>query len=267
MTRKAGSCALIIVLLAGLAAGAAARGGDRVEKAGIGQRPLALVSDSDLLCSFFVLESAVPARIESAESADGLTLIGEGRMVWARSEAGEDVRPGQAFAVIERIEPTPGAKPGKIPGPIAFRRGRLRVVRVDGPRFLGRIEKACGTIRAGCLLLPWDDKSPIMGRDQGYDVPFQGGEAVTGRLSFFRDGLTQAGPGDWILIDIGGGQGLQVGRQLTVFAKPEGDHPPRAVASAVVIDAGLDTATIKVLSARDALRLGDLVQAKDARGD
>lgn len=266
MTRKAGWCALF-VLLAGLTAGLAARGRDRIEGAAPGQRSRAIVSDSDFLCSFFVLEGTAPARIESPESPDGLTLIGEGRMVWARSEAGEDVRPGQAFAVIERIDPIPGAKPGAGPGPIAFRRGRLRVVRLDGPRFLGRIEKACGTIRVGCLLLPYEDKPPLMGRDLGYDFPFKGGEAVTGRLSYFRDGLTQAGPGDWILIDIGGGQGLQAGQQLTVFAKPEGDRPPRAVASAVVIDVGLDTATVKVLSARDVLRLGDLVQVKDARGD
>jgi hypothetical protein len=269
MTRKAGPCALI-VLLAVLSAGLpvrAERGRSQIEKPKIFQDSYPIVSDSDFLCSFFVLEAAASARIEGAEASDGMTLIGEGELVWARGADGEDVRPGQVFAVIEPSEPTPGAKPGQGPGPIAFRRGRLRVVRLDGPIFLGRIEKACGTIRAGCLLLPYEEKAPILGRDLGYNAVFKGGETVTGRLSYFRDGLVQAGPGDWILIDIGGGQGLQAGQQLTVFSKPEGDRPPRAAANVVIVDVGLDTATVKVLSAREALHVGDLVQVKEPRGD
>ncbi len=256
MSRKAGACALI-GLLAVLGTGWSQ---DQIEKAPIYRDTYPIVSETDFLCSFFVLEGGDPALIEAADSSDGMLLISEGQLVWAKAAAGEDIRPGQVFAVIERSEPAAGAKPGR--SPVAFRRGKLRVVRLEGERFLGRIEKACGTIRAGCLLLPFEEKAPVLGKDLGYDVPFKGGDAVTGRLTFFRDGLAQIGPGDSALIDIGGSQGLRVGQQLTAFKKPEQGRPPRAVANVVVIDAGLDTATVKVLSGLDVLRLGDLVQVK-----
>ena len=69
---------------------------------------------------------------------------------------------------------------------------------------------------------------------------------------------------DWTsnLIDLGAEQGLKVGQQLTAFSKPEGERPPRAAANVVVVGLGRATATVKVLSARDALRRGDLVQLK-----
>lgn len=265
MTSKAGSCALVglLAVLSGGVPRAAAAGRCQIEKPKIFQETYPLVTDSDLRCSFFVLEATPSARIEAAESSDGMTLIGEGQRVWARAADGEDVRPGQVFTIVEKNTLPPGSKSPQGPGPIAFRRGRLRVLRIEGPRFLGQVEKTCGPIQAGNLLLPFEEKAPVLGKDLGYDAVYKGGGDVpTGRLAFFRDELVQAGIGDWILIDMGSKQGLQIGQQLTVFGKPEGSNPPRAVANVVIVDAGPATATVKVLSARDALQIGDLVQVK-----
>jgi hypothetical protein len=260
MTRKTLSCAFIGLLAVSSVWGAAG-GQDRIEKPTLVREAYPLVSESDFYCSFFVLKEAPAARIEAADSADGMTLIGENALVWARGAAGASVRPGQVFVVVERNAPAPGSNRGG-PGPIAFRQGRLRVIRTEGERFLGRIEKSCGAIQAGAVLMPFEDKAPILGKDAGYDTVFQAGEVPTGRLVFFRDEVMQAGAGDWVLIDIGSDKGLRVGQQLTVYGKPEGKLPARAVANTVIVDAGPAWATVKVLSARDVLHLGDLIQVK-----
>lgn len=263
MTRKTGSWALVGLLAAGLGASAAgAAGQDQIEKPKIFRDTYPIVTETDYYCSFFVVAAPLIARIEAPDSTDGKILLSDGDEAWARGPAGEAVKPGQVFAVVQVPDGFAAGKKSKGPGPIGFRRGRLRVVRVDGERFLARVEKSCGAVRVGDYLAPFEEKAPFIGRDLGYQAVFQGGEVMTGRLVYTRDELNQIGAGDWALVDIGAEQGLQVGQQLTAFSKPEGARPPRAAANLVVVDVGSATATVKVLSARDVLRLGDLVQVK-----
>ncbi|MDP2916099.1 MAG: hypothetical protein Q8O91_11690, partial [Candidatus Aminicenantes bacterium] len=88
------------------------------------------------------------------------------------------------------------------------------------------------------------------------------GESLSGRIIFLDNQFFQIGSGQWALIDLGREQGLQVGRQLTLFHQAVKGLPSEAVGNAIVIDAGRVTSTIKVLSAKDAIVLGDLVQVK-----
>jgi hypothetical protein len=263
MTRKTGSWALLGLLAVLLGLGPVLMGGqDRIEKPRIFQDTYPIVTETDYYCSFFAAAEPLTARIEAADSTDGKLLLSDGDDVWARGPAGAAVKPGQVYAIVQMpVPPVPGKKVAG-PGPIAFRRGRLRVVRVEGQRFLARLEKSCGVVRVGDYLAPFEEKAPFIGKDLGYQALFQGGEVMTGRLVYFRDELNQIGPGDWALLDIGSQQGLRVGQQLTAFSKPQGERPARAAANLVVIDAAPVTATVKVLSARDSLRLGDLVQVK-----
>lgn len=263
MTRKTGSWTLIGLLAIGLGAAAAGAGGqDQIEKPKIFRDTYPIVTETDYYCSFFVVGAPLTARIEAADSIDGKILLSDGDEAWARGPAGEAVKIGQVFAVVQVPEGFAAGKKAKGLGPIGFRRGRLRVVRVEGERFLARVEKSCGAVRVGDFLAPFEEKAPFLGKDLGYQAVFQEGEVTTGRLVYTREDLIQIGVGDWALIDVGAEQGLQVGRQLTAFSKPEGNRPARAAANLVVVDVGPATATVKVLSARDVLRLGDLVQVK-----
>jgi hypothetical protein len=263
MTRKTGSWARLGLLAALLGLWPGQTGGqDRIEKPRIFQDTYPIVTETDYYCSFFAATEPLTARIEAADSTDGKLLLSDGDEVWARGPAGTAVKPGQVFAIVQMpVPPKPGKKVAG-PGPIAVRRGRLRVIRVEGERFLARLEKSCGAVRVGDYLAPFEEKAPFLGKDLGYQAPFQGGDVMTGRLVYFRDELIQIGIGDWALVDIGSEQGLRVGQQLTAYSKPEGERPARAAANLVVIDAGQITATVKVLSARDSLRMGDLVQVK-----
>jgi len=237
-------------------------GQDQIEKPKIFRDSYPLVSETDISCSFFVLEEIPSLRIESADQLDVKLLMSDGDQFWSQTGAGTTVREGQVFSIVEILTPAVDSKKTSSWGSIGFRRGRARVVRVEGGRFIARIEKACGQIRIGFVLFPYAEHPPILGKDQGFGGSLQGGEVLTGRLVYFRDGLNQIGSGDWALIDIGREQGLQAGRQLTVFTPPEADKPARAIANVVVIDVGRVTATVKVLSTRDAIHSGNLVQVK-----
>ena len=103
---------------------------------------------------------------------------------------------------------------------------------------------------------------PLLGRDQGYAGAFQGGEVLTGRIVFLPDDRDQLGANGHALIDRGRDAGLEAGQQLTVFSAPQGGAAPRAVANAVVVRTGPGASTIKILSLRDVVRRGDLVQVK-----
>lgn len=237
-------------------------GQDQIEKPKIFRDTYPLVSETDISCSFFVLEEIPSLRIESSDQLDAKLLMSDGDQFWSRTGAGTTVREGQVFSIVEILTPAVDSKKASAWGSIGFRRGRARVVRVEGGRFVARIEKSCGQIRIGFVLFPCVEALPVLGKDLGFGGSLQGGAVLTGRLIYFRDELNQIGSGDWALIDIGREQGLQAGRQLTVFSRPDTDKPARAIANAVVIDVGRITATVKVLSTRDAIRSGDLVQVK-----
>lgn len=237
-------------------------GQDQIEKPKIFRDSYPLVSETDISCSFFVLEGIPALRIESADQLDAKLLLSDGDQFWSRADAGTTIREGQIFSIVEILAPAVDSKKASPWGSIGFRRGRARVVRVEGGRFIARIEKSCGQVQIGFVLFPYIENPPVLGKDQGFGGSLQGGEVLTGRLVYFRDNLNQIGSGDWALIDIGREQGLQAGLQLTVFSRPETDKPARAIANIVVINVGRVTATVKVLSTRDVIRSGDLVQVK-----
>jgi hypothetical protein len=261
MTRKAGFFFAVTVVLAGsVLLPAAAAGQDQIEKAKIFRDIYPIVSETDFYCTVFLLEDIPPLRILSAEDGSDKILLTDGDRFLAGPGGG--LREGQMFLIVEvgPSLPAAGSKTGR--GPVGFRRGRARVVRIDGDRFTARIEKACGPIRAGDVLFPFVEKPDVMGKDLGAGGTLQGGDVLTGRILFLDNELGQMGTNEHALIDIGSEQGLVVGQQMSVFSVPAKGASARSLGNAVVVDAGRTTATIKILSALDAIRAGDLVQIK-----
>jgi hypothetical protein len=102
------------------------------------------------------------------------------------------------------------------------------------------------------------EPATLRGEQQAWDVPFGEGGTSAGRVVFLDDDLVQLGTGQWAIVDLGGEDGLAVGQQLALFHQA-GEVPPQAVGNAVVISLGPRWATVKILSAKDTIRLGDLV--------
>lgn len=226
------------------------------------QNAYALISESDLYCSFFVLEDEPRLKIAAGERGAEKMLLTDGDLFYFKIGPDEGLKEGQVMTVLE-IGPkvsSPGLK--KSPGPVAFRRGRARLVRFEKDFALGRVEKACGPVMVGNSLVPFVEKDGLLGKDLGFDVSVRNQETLSGRIIFLDNQVTQIGSGQWALIDLGREQGLQFGQQLTVAHRAAEGLPLEAIGNAIVIDAGRVTSTIKVLSARDAIGLGDLVQVK-----
>jgi hypothetical protein len=255
MNKKSGGMILLaFFLLSGGGRPSASFGQDQAAKPKIFRNTYPLVTETDLYCTPFLLEKEPSLRILEPAAGERL-LLSDADQFWAGP--GNGIREGQLLQVIEM-----GADVSALRGRMAYGRGRAKVIRVEGDRFLAQIEKSCGPIRIGNLLLPFEKKDVVLGRDLGFSGTLQGGEVLTGRLVFLADDHNQISAQGYALIDIGRERGIQTGQQLTVFGAPSRDKGARALGNAVVIHVGPATSTIKILSSKDIILLGDLVQIK-----
>ena len=229
-----------------------------IEKAKIYQEIYPLLSETDLYCSFFVLDDKRPEmRIIGAEREYERIQFNNGDIVYINQGRNDGIEEGQIFLVLEVGTVTTEY------GPLAFKRGRLRVVALEENTSSARVEKACGPIMLGNYLVPFEEKETRMGKDLGYDVPPYEGVGLRGRLIYLQRDFFQIGTGAWGLINLGESDGLQIGQQLVVYKKFYDDTPLLVFANIVVIDTQKRTSTVKVLSCKDALVIGDLVQTRN----
>jgi hypothetical protein len=153
-----------------------------------------------------------------------------------------------------------GRKPS--PGRLAFQRGRVRILSVEGGVGKALIEKTCGSLMPGGVLVPFVEKAKFQVKESGFAALARNGDKPSGRVLFLEDNAVQVATDQRVLIDLGRDDGLDVGRQLTVFFQAGADQPFESSANAVVIDAGRASATVKILTAKTPVRVGDLVQMK-----
>jgi hypothetical protein len=222
-----------------------------------------LIGQADIDCSCYVLESAPQLQISAQVHTGENTLLADGDLFYVDPVPGtEAFVENSLWSILEwgsrvRGQSTPGAL-----GNVVFLRGRARVVRVESGRAVMEIEKSCGTITTGFLLVPYEKGEILTGPELDYDVPFQMENALTGRIVFMENDWTNIiARGHWALIDIGADQGLTRGMQLTIF-RQEGKKPPQAVGNSVVVRTGGRWATVKVLDSKDTILMGDFVQIK-----
>ncbi|MCJ7679779.1 MAG: hypothetical protein MUP70_03545 [Candidatus Aminicenantes bacterium] len=235
---------LFFVVLTGL-------GGEAVR---IGQEDNLLAYESDLYCSYFIWEGAFPEmKIADWEKNSGRTLLTEGDVVYLNMGEADGLLVNQAFEVIE-IGPGIGRY-----GRIAYRRGRVRIQAVKESSAAAVIENACGPIRLGLRLIPFVEKAAVAGEDLGFDVQVSKGDIQKGRFLYLQDGYVMVGTGQWAIINLGREDGVDIGDQLLACRESGKDAFLTAFANCVVFDVGTRTATVKIISSRDAVTLKDWV--------
>lgn len=228
-----------------------------VEKAKIYQEIYDLLTETDLYCSFYVMDDKMPdTKIFGAERAYERVQFNNGDIVYINKGRNDGIEEGQLFTVLEVGEPIGGY------GPLAHQRGRLRVVALEENAASARVEKACGPIMIGNFLVPFEEKAGRMGKDLGYDVPPYETDGLKGEILFIDESFSQGGSGDWALLNLGEVDGVQLGQQLVVYRKLYKGTPLYVFGNMVVIDTQKRTCTVKILSCKDALLIGDLVQSR-----
>ena len=228
-----------------------------VERAKIYREIYDLLNETDLYCSFFIMDDEEPdTKIFGAERAYERVQFNNGDIVYINKGRNDGVEEGQMYTVLEVGEPLAGY------GPLVHQRGRVRIVSLEENVASARVEKACGPVMIGNLLIPFEEKEGRLGKDLGYNVPPYETNGLRGEILFLNEDFSQGGSGDWALLNLGEVDGIQLGQQLVVYRKLYEGTPLFVFGNMVVIDIQKRTCTVKILSCKDALLLGDLVQTR-----
>ncbi len=233
----------------------------QIQKAKIFQDTYELLTDTDLYCSFYLFEEGqtLPEmKIIGAERENEKTMMSDADTVYINKGGLDGLEIGQLFLVIGL-----GRKVGEH-GIVTERLGRARVVRLEDNLAVARLERTCGGVRVGDYLLPFQEEEGELGKDLGFEY-LDPSAGIKGKVIYVRDDTHIGAAGQWALIDLGRRHCVQIGDQLTVFKRARPDLPREAVGNVIIIDVRMRTATIKILSSRDSVNVGDEVQLKTTR--
>jgi hypothetical protein len=236
----------------------------QISKGKIYQETYPLLTETDLYCSYGVLDGTLPElKVIGAERQEERIQLGDGDIIYINGGGKQGIAPDQVYVLFEVGQDVKSPRTGINYGPLIQKVGRGRVISVEDSQAVLRIEKSCSPVAVGNSVVQFVEKNTVIGKD-GRFVPYsqQGPEAVKGEIIYLGADLNQIGSGNWAVIDLGQEDGLQVGNQLTVSILPGKNLPRRTLGSAVAIDVQARTATIKILSAGDAIRLGYQVEIK-----
>lgn len=229
----------------------------QIEKAKIFQETYPIITESDLYCSYFVLENDLPSlKVIGAERQNEKILLSDDDIIFINGGKNDGLEIGQLFFLVEVLAQVDGY------GYLACKRGRVRIISCESERSVGRIERSCGHVMVGNFLFPYEEREGLIGRDLGFEPYGTVGRGPIGQVIFQENDFVQIASGHWAIINLGKEDGLEIGQQLTIYKKVSPRAPREAIANAIVIDVSRKTATIRILSAKDAIFKGYEVQAK-----
>ena len=216
-----------------------------------------VISESDLYCSFFVLEGEYPAiKIVGADKAEEKILFSDSDVMIIDKGQKDGLEIGQIFLILEI-----GPKIKNF-GHLALKRGKARIVNLEASQAFAEVEKSCGQVMLGYYLVPFEEKEGLLGKDLGYNVSLKEGEGLKGEIIYLQREYRQLGSGDWAIIDLGEEDGVYVGQQLIIYKKAEDSEPLKIIGNCIIIDTKEKTSTIKILSCNDPIRMGYRVQTR-----
>lgn len=223
-----------------------------------------LISETDLYCSFFVMKKPqLDIQIIGAEKQEERVIFRENDIFFVNKGSADGLETGQIFTVVEVGEKVRNPFNGKNYGRLIIRRGRAQVVSVEEKQAFVKLEKACEQVTLGQFLVPFEEKSELLGTDLGHDVEINEEEATQGTLIYFQDDYGQISKGHWAIIDLGEEDGIHFGQQLVIYRKMDKKKGSiKKLGSLIVIDVQQNSSTVKILSSIDALTVGDRVQPR-----
>lgn len=229
----------------------------QIEKAKIYQEAYPLISETDLYCSIYAHKGELPdLRITAAEKGEEKILLSDSDIFFINKGKNDGLEIGQVFLIVEM-----GESLGDY-GRLAIKQGRGLIIFLEENRAVARVEKSCGRVMVGNYLVPFEEKESLFGKDLGYEAFSEKDEGALGTIIYLQTDYNQIGSGGWGIINIGESSGIQVGQQMTIYKEIREDLPRVGIGNLIVIDTKTDSATFKVLSCRDSVRKGYLVQGK-----
>jgi hypothetical protein len=223
------------------------------------QRPLTAPALSrDQLCGPQVALTPPAATMKISGGAERTKqLFGAGEAVIINAGSAQGVRAGQKYfvrrVVADRFaEKTVGQQPLSI-----HTAGWITVVESQANVAVATVTEACDGISEGDYLEPLIvPPTPAIG-DGAPGVPDY---AHPAHLVLGDERQQMGGPGALLVMDRGTDHGLRNGQKLTVFRETmNGKGPVANIGEAVIVTAQAETSLIRIVSAREAVYIGDLI--------
>ncbi len=234
---------------------------DKIEKPKIYREDYPIISESDLYCSFFLLgEEKVEAKIVSAEKKEEMKLLTDSDVFYIDRGKDAGFKVNQVYLILEVGPEIQDPATDKKLGHLGFKRGRARIFEVGEDWGKARVEKSCGRIMVGDFLIPFEEREALLKRPPREEMP-EGGPAV-GTVVYLEGDYKIISKDQLALIDLGRMDGLRVGDRLTAHREVSAQLAPKLLGELIIINAQSQTSTVKVLSSRDSIKLGDLVRVK-----
>ena len=234
---------------------------DKIEKPKIYQEDYPIISESDLYCSFFLLgEEKLEAKIVSAEKKDEMKLLTDSDVFYIDRGKDSGFEVNQVHLILEIGPEIQNPVTDKKLGYLGFKRGRARIFEVGENWGKARVEKSCGRIMVGDFLIPFEEREALLKSTPREEMP-EGGPLV-GTVVYLEGNYKIISKDQLALIDLGRVDGLRVGDRLTAHREVSTELAPKLLGELIIINTQSQTSTVKVLSSRDSIKLGDLVQVK-----
>ncbi len=242
---------------------------DEIRRAKIYDEIYALLSDTDLYCSFRIHSGDKPdMQIIGADRQSERDIYSDGDLMYVNKGKADGLEEGQLFMVLD-IEERNRAKDQYRAyhpyGVLATKKGRARIVDMGEHKSTAVLEKCCDPVEFGAYLVPFEPDESLMGKDLGFDVPPFKADGVSGEVVYLQMDYNQIAAGHWGLMNIGAVDDLHRGQQLIIYRELHEGAPLQVFGNVVVIDVQEETATFKVLSSRDPINPGDLVMLRPTR--
>lgn len=230
-------------------------------KATIYEKGYPIVTEDEVLYSYFVVEKLdFPMKIIGSEREEFCETSSDYDMVIV-SRNGLETKLGQEFLVIRNEGTLRHPHTGKKLGYLMRRIGFAKVKCAEEESFLAELKDCIYPVMKGDYLIPFEPKLAIVAENKGFD------ECPTplppiGTIVYLENGFSEVGLYDKVVIDLGEEEGINVGTQMTIVQHINEKIPKVNIGNLIVIETQKNTSVAKILSCRNPVRVGDLVELK-----
>ncbi|MGQ9619032.1 MAG: hypothetical protein ACUVUG_08760 [Candidatus Aminicenantia bacterium] len=220
-----------------------------------------IATEDEIFFSYFVVDKLdFPMKIIGSEREEFCITSSDYDIISA-SRGELETRVGEEFIVVRNEGALYHPHTGKNLGFLMRKIGLAKVTCVEEETFLAELRKCIYPVMKGDYLIPFEPKLSISAVNKGYEIcptPLP----PSGTIVYLENGFTEAGLYDKVVIDLGEEDGVNVGAQMTILQYINDKIPKVNIGNLIVIEAQKKTSIGKILSCRNSIRVGDLVELK-----
>jgi hypothetical protein len=267
----------------GADAGAADDDGLKLARDLEGPQPLG--TEDDIYCSGFIgadeqsfersiVGSEYDNEHPTLESGRGLFAEGHstridlttGDIVYVDGGRAAGLVPGSLHTVMEDGGAVRHPDTGDTLGRLWNYRGRLRMLTVQDDLAIAEVVQACGPIRVGDRLKPFEAEPVPLGRrttPRPPNYPASGEQVEQAPMIVLsRDRIVSLGQDHVVWLDTGANQDVAPGDIFTIHRPGRSGQPPLVLGEVAVLSVQPSTALAKIISSRSTIFIGDRVVRK-----